>query len=162
MKCKKCGIEFEPRTGYKNYCGDKCKNSRNFSDSAKQKKSFATSKMWSEGKLKDVNWKEVNNEKEKIEKCKEHWLQDLKKRIETGDKIWIGTIKKFLVVQNGHSCMMCGLNHPKTGKVPLEIDHIDGDKNNNELTNLRILCPNCHSQTDTWRFKNTYKKRRSV
>ncbi len=39
-------------------------------------------------------------------------------------------------------------------KITLELDHIDGDNNNNSLNNLRLLCPNCHSQTPTYRGKN--------
>lgn len=35
-----------------------------------------------------------------------------------------------------------------------ELDHIDGDRTNHKLENLRILCPNCHSQTNTFRAKN--------
>jgi hypothetical protein len=162
MKCKKCDIEFEPRKGYKTYCSDKCRNSRNFSETAIQKKSIATSKMWNYGNLKDLNWKEINNDKNKIEKCKEHWIQLLKKRIDNGDKIWIGTLKKFLIEENGHKCMICETEEWMGNFIHLEIDHIDGDKKNNNLTNLRILCPNCHSQTDTWRFKNNFKKKRNT
>ena len=36
-------------------------------------------------------------------------------------------------------------------KIKLEVDHIDGDKYNNSRENLRLLCPNCHSTTPTWR-----------
>jgi 5-methylcytosine-specific restriction endonuclease McrA len=42
-------------------------------------------------------------------------------------------------------------------EITLQIDHIDGDRKNNELSNLRFLCPNCHSQTDTFGSKNHKK-----
>lgn len=39
-------------------------------------------------------------------------------------------------------------------KINCELDHIDGNRTNHLLENLRILCPNCHSQTNTFRGKN--------
>jgi len=42
--------------------------------------------------------------------------------------------------------------------IPLELDHIDGDHTNNLLDNLRLLCPNCHAQTSTYRSKNRKKR----
>jgi 5-methylcytosine-specific restriction endonuclease McrA len=39
-------------------------------------------------------------------------------------------------------------------KINMELDHIDGNRTNHKLENLRMLCPNCHSQTDTYRAKN--------
>lgn len=41
--------------------------------------------------------------------------------------------------------------------ISLQLDHIDGDNTNNEITNLRILCPNCHSQTTTYAGKKNKK-----
>lgn len=38
--------------------------------------------------------------------------------------------------------------------ITLEIHHIDGNRKNNSLDNLQILCPNCHSQTSNWRSRN--------
>jgi hypothetical protein len=162
MICKKCKKEFTPKKGYINYCSDDCKYSRIFSEDSITKKRNATIKMWDNGKLSKVNWNHINNDKNKIEKNKNHWKKELKKRIDSGDKIWIGTIKKFLIEEHGHCCMICGIKEWMGKFLHLEIDHIDGNKKNNELTNLRILCPNCHSQTDTWRFKNIYLKRRSL
>jgi 5-methylcytosine-specific restriction endonuclease McrA len=44
--------------------------------------------------------------------------------------------------------------HPQTGRIPLEIDHIDGDSGHNTEGNLRLLCPNCHSLTPSYRNLN--------
>lgn len=49
----------------------------------------------------------------------------------------------------------CGLKDAWLGvSLTLELDHRDGDRTNNDLSNLRFLCPNCHSQTPTHRGKN--------
>lgn len=45
--------------------------------------------------------------------------------------------------------------------LTLQLDHIDGDNTNNLQENLRILCPNCHSQTDTWSGRNQKKEKQS-
>jgi hypothetical protein len=53
-----------------------------------------------------------------------------------------------------HKCEKCGLAEWLGQPIPLELDHIDGDRANNSFENLRILCPNCHAQTDTYRGRN--------
>jgi len=65
-------------------------------------------------------------------------------------------IKTWLRQQNNDQCSQCGWNvvHSITNRVPLEVDHIDGDHNNNRPENLRLLCPNCHSLTPTYRALN--------
>ena len=55
-------------------------------------------------------------------------------------------------------CESCGIGENWNGKdLVLELDHIDGNNTNNSLENLRILCPNCHSQTPTFRGRNIKK-----
>ena len=62
-----------------------------------------------------------------------------------------------------YKCQNCGCDgHWQNGVIALEIDHIDGDNTNNEISNLRYLCPNCHALTDTYRGKNIKLKKLSV
>lgn len=53
-----------------------------------------------------------------------------------------------------HVCAMCKLTTWNNQTIPLELDHINGDRRDNRLINLRLLCPNCHAQTPTYRGKN--------
>ncbi len=56
-------------------------------------------------------------------------------------------------------CEMCGwAKKSADGRVPLELDHISGDRYDNRLENLQILCPNCHSLQPTHRGRNIKKK----
>lgn len=47
-------------------------------------------------------------------------------------------------------CEVCGISEWQGHPLPLHLDHIDGDRTNNLLENLRMLCPNCHALTPTW------------
>ena len=55
-----------------------------------------------------------------------------------------------------YKCEKCGNEGVWKGKeLTLQLDHINGDHQDHRLKNLRFLCPNCHSQTDTFSGKNT-------
>jgi hypothetical protein len=63
------------------------------------------------------------------------------------------SIKRTLIELHGHICLKC-LNTTWQGQlIPLELEHIDGNNNNNSWSNLTLLCCNCHALTDTWRRK---------
>ena len=53
-----------------------------------------------------------------------------------------------------HKCENCGITEWNGKPTPLELDHINGLNYDNRLENLRIICPNCHAQTETYRGKN--------
>jgi len=56
-----------------------------------------------------------------------------------------------------NKCSECGLTDWCDKPLNMELDHIDGNRTNHSLDNLRMLCPNCHAQTDTYRSKNRAK-----
>lgn len=56
-----------------------------------------------------------------------------------------------------HKCYNCQLTDWMGYPIPLELDHVDGNNTNNEISNLTLLCPNCHALTPTYRGKNISK-----
>ena len=70
-------------------------------------------------------------------------------------------VRKYLKESRGSACSECGWDevHPVDGKSLTEIDHIDGDASNTVPENLKILCPNCHSMTPTFRARNKVSAR---
>lgn len=52
-----------------------------------------------------------------------------------------------------YACSMCGIDEYNGKSISLELDHINGIRYEHRLSNLRLLCPNCHSQTKTYRSK---------
>lgn len=70
-------------------------------------------------------------------------------------------IRRYLFEKYNNSCQKCGWNKINliTGNIPLQIHHIDGDCLNNSEDNLELLCPNCHSLTDTYGNLNSESSR---
>jgi hypothetical protein len=70
-----------------------------------------------------------------------------------------GQLRKRLIREKffEHQCSACKRETWLENPIPLELDHIDGNHSNNNLSNLRLLCPNCHALTPTYRGKNKKK-----
>lgn len=61
------------------------------------------------------------------------------------------TSKRHLIKEKGHKCEICGNTEWLGSPITLEVHHIDGDRTNNSIENLQLLCPNCHSTTSSWK-----------
>lgn len=76
-----------------------------------------------------------------------------------GQSIQTNKLRKKLLKEGfkEHICECCLNTTWNNVPIPLEVHHKDGDKNNNQIENLELLCPNCHALTDTYRGKNIKK-----
>lgn len=116
------------------------------------------------GLLKKLNLKVVGgnyiNMKRLLQKLKvdcSHWTgqgwnkdQQLK---DWSDYTKVAHLKGHLIKERGHACEECERKTWNKTPIPLEVHHLDGDRTNNKLLNLELLCCNCHAQTDNWRNK---------
>ena len=68
-------------------------------------------------------------------------------------------IKSILFEDRENKCEVCEISEWNNKSIVLEVDHIDGNHSNNNPENLRFICPNCHSQTDTYKSRNIGKGR---
>ena len=86
-------------------------------------------------------------------KCSDKFIwQEVKNKIEQGDQSFgIRQYKRYVIERDGKKCYECGWAKINTtsGKVPIELHHIDGNSSNHDVDNLILLCPNCHSLTAT-------------
>lgn len=71
-------------------------------------------------------------------------------------------VKKHILEEQNHKCDICGMEDTWNSKpITFILDHIDGHANNNERSNLRLICPNCDSQLDTYKSKNKNSDRKN-
>ena len=91
----------------------------------------------------------------------ERWLLGLDNGWKGKTKQLKNFVRKYIYESCGSACSICGWDerHPSDGAILTEIDHIDGNAANCSPNNLRVLCPNCHSMTPTFRARNKISAR---
>lgn len=155
--CKQCGTVFDYSNRTKKFCNSSCSATYN----NLRRESRAPSVTWNClncGKEHDtVDWrvgKYCDNTCQHEYQSKERTRQWLEEGKDWGTQVpkWA---KRYLAEQNGECCSVCGISEWNGKEIVLEVDHIDGHHENNHPDNLRLICPNCHSQTDTYKAKNT-------
>ncbi len=107
--------------------------------------------------------KEISNKKYCSNYCQNKYIY------KTSVKEWLNDpslysnyrkfMKRWLFEKHNNKCQKCGWNEVNvyTGNIPLEIHHIDADHTNNFPSNFELLCPNCHSLTDTYAKNRKYQ-----
>lgn len=70
-------------------------------------------------------------------------------------------LKDFILKEQDYKCFECKISDWNGKSITLDLEHIDGNSKNNNRQNLCCLCPNCHSQTSTYKAKNKGNGRKS-
>lgn len=66
---------------------------------------------------------------------------------------------QWILKYKEYKCEICGISSWQNKSISLEVHHIDNNHNNDEISNLQLLCPNCHSQTDSYCKNNSQKQK---
>ncbi len=172
MKCENCQNEHDGSFATGRFCSVKC--SRSFSaktniEETNKKRSETLKRKYASGEISksllshsfkpgfDIKRRKfsIEDRKKAVNAIKKRWeihiqnspFEDLSKNIK----------KRLVFEEQEKKCIIC--NTPNWMNKPLKfhLDHIDGNHFNNVRKNLRVLCPNCHSQTETY-CKNTNKR----
>lgn len=107
----------------------------------------------------------------KTEYCQQHLIEHrreekIKTWLETGsvgmtvDTTIRGVIREYIFNEQDKKCAICGISNQWNGQtLNFVLDHIDGDASNSCRENLRLICPNCDSQLDTFKSRNKNSSR---
>lgn len=162
--CLYCGKEITDGDYRKKFCNSSCSASYNNIGISRNKKNKQNSVCLNCGKEIPKNHKYCNNSckseyeyKQYIERWKNGFENGIKGVDDTSNYV-----VKYLRLKHHNKCELCGWNkeHPYTHKVPLQVHHIDGNCMNNKEENLQLLCPNCHSLTETFGALNKGRSKR--
>lgn len=159
MKCLKCNKDHDGSYGSGKYCNRACANSRIRTPEIKEKirKGVINSDKFWKGIENKKKWFDYKEHGKKIKKFWDNKILESDYELLSFERLR----KRIILEQNG-KCNHCGINSWNNKPITLELEHIDGCNINNIRENLEAICPNCHSQTNTWRGKNKTNKRYKV
>ena len=151
--CENCEQEHDGTYGAGRFCSGKC--ARGFSTKSKRaeinekvsKKLTGVSTHHNGGK---VGYKHSDDAKKRIAEA-QHKKRNRKVLEGTAGKV---SLKIYLIETRGEQCEECKITEWNGKPITLQLHHKDGNNKNNAISNVELLCPNCHTQTDTWGQKN--------
>jgi len=148
MLCMSCQTEFVSvsKNGYtKKFCSRTCANKRIFSDDRKKSHSEIMTKFF----LLESEEKRTSRIKKSVET--KQVKTNNKLNTEDFDNLSTALKRKRVLREQEFKCNICNIGELWfEQKLIFELDHINGNRKDNSRNNLRLLCPNCHSQTETF------------
>lgn len=151
FRCENCSKEFESKDSRRRFCSLSCsakKNNIGVSRHHGTKKKSC--KHCGDGFLVSQH-----RNRTYCSKCIADGIpSSIRKIVDLADATTDRIRRRILVDRNGCKCFVCLRDTWGERPMPVELDHIDGDSTNNSEENLRLICPNCHAFTDTYKGKN--------
>lgn len=149
--CEACELPFSKQYKVSNkyiprFCSDKCARQHKKKDKAtncincKQDIRHYSVNRLRQFCCRDCSWQ--HRRKENIKKFNQGLIRDRPH------------IRKILTVLRGYTCNCCAISEWNNKPITLQVNHIDGNCTNNMPDNLELICPNCHTQTDTYSGRN--------
>lgn len=168
MQCEKCQTEHDGSYGSGRFCKVGC--ARSFVTKEKREEISAKVSAKLQGRASGQKGKKMSEDY-----CLKHkWTAEVRTRMllklrnifesKTFDELGFKSKRERILEEQGGKCL-CGQSQSWNGKrLVLQLDHINGLKTNNTRENLRLLCPNCHSQTETFTSKNSkrFREKRAI
>lgn len=142
--CNECSIVYTPKSQKSKYCSNSCKNSA--------RRTLIRNKTCVNC-LKSFNSKygkycsQQCHSDYLVMNCFIDWYvndQHFENRV----------LRNYLSIWKGYICSGCGISEWNGLPITLEVEHIDGNSENSKKENVCLICPNCHSQTSTYKGKN--------
>lgn len=169
VNCKKCNTEHEGKYGSGIFCSSFCARSFAALVNREQRNKIVSEKLKGKpGKNKGIPLSDETKRKISLGNKGKKRPNKIPNELVFVRNSNHGRhrIKERLIKENliAYVCAECGLNDNWNGKkLSLQLDHINGIGNDNRLENLRFLCPNCHTQQETYASKNRiYQKKIGV
>ena len=151
--CERCEkrYTFEKGKNTKRFCCIKCSNTRVITEVVREKITKGNKRAW-ESKTEEQRRIFGEKVKKSQQKRSHTYLKNILSR--PFEDLPRQTKYKRVLIEQCGCCLHCKNSHWMGTPITLEIDHINGINTDNSRENLRYLCPNCHSQTPTWRGRN--------
>lgn len=143
--CNHCGVVLDYGSKHKKFCSSSCAAKHN--NVERVKKSTKQCIVCQVEIPKRNKYCSIACQHEfQTGKIIENWI--------AGEHTGLTPVKKFLVREQEGKCAECGITDWNGKPLVLELEHKDGNSENNLKDNLCLLCPNCHSQTSTFKGRN--------
>lgn len=167
MKCERCSVEHDGKYGSGRFCGRACACS--FSTAARREEinQRVSTALTGRPQKHAFGFKPGYDPRRRIFSAEDRRrgteantrLAQERHRTLSFDQLPWAQKRARIMAEQEAKCLWCGIDSWRGTKIVLELDHISGDKKDERRENLRLLCPNCHSQTPTFRSKNRKRTR---